>query len=228
MEDGIMKIQQTRWPNPVDRRPIGLRDQIVVRAIAAWLVRVGVKPNQVSVLGVGFSALSATCLLIAPTAEPAWGGILLIGAATFIAFRGLCNLCDGLMAIEGGLRTRSGEIFNDLPDRVSDVLVLVAAGYAVPVVGWGRELGWLAGLLAALTAYVRVLGAAAGAAQQFGGPMAKPQRMIVLGAACLAGAVESAAGQPAYALAGGLVVVAVGSAITIVRRAARIVRELEA
>jgi phosphatidylglycerophosphate synthase len=222
------EIRQMRRAGPMDRRPIGLRDRIWVRAIAAWLVRTRVKPNHISILGMGFSALSAACLLLAPAAEPIWRGVLFLGAAAFVPFRGLCNLCDGLMAIEGGLRTRSGEIFNDLPDRISDILVLAAAGYAIPEVAWGEELGWLAALLAALTAYVRVLGAAAGAAPQFCGPMAKPHRMVVLGAACLVAAVQSAAGQPGYAIAGGLVIVAAGGAVTVVRRTARIVRELEA
>jgi phosphatidylglycerophosphate synthase len=131
------------------------------------------------------------------------------------------------MAIEGGQRTPSGEIFNDLPDRVSDTLVLVATGYAVPATAWAPELGWLAALLAALTAYVRVLGAAAGAAQQFGGPMAKTHRMVVMGGAYLAAAVESAVGAPPCALVGGLAVVAVGSAITIVCRTVRVLRELD-
>lgn len=212
---------------PMNRRPIGLRDLSWLRAFAASLARAGLKPNHVSLLGMGFSALSAVCLLLAPSAGPLWGSALFIGAAGFIPFRGLCNLCDGLMAVESGLATKSGEIFNDLPDRVSDTLVLVTAGYAIPGGGWGHELGWLAALLAALTAYVRVLGAAAGGAQQFGGPMAKTHRMAVMGVACLATAVESAAGRPAWGIAGGLVVVAAGSAVTIVRRAARIIRELE-
>lgn len=212
----------------MDRRPISLRNLGWVRAIAARLVRVGVKPNHISLLGVGFAALSATCLVLVPAVESGWRSILFVGAAAFIPFRGLCNLCDGLMAIEGGLRTNSGEIFNDLPDRVSDTLFLVAAGYSLPNLTWTHELGWLAALLAALTAYVRVLGAAAGAAQQFGGPMAKTHRMVVMGGACLAAAVESAAGAPPGAIVGGLAVVAAGSAITIARRTARVLRELDA
>jgi CDP-diacylglycerol--glycerol-3-phosphate 3-phosphatidyltransferase len=111
---------------------------------------------------------------------------------------------------------------------VSDTLFLVAAGYSIPAVAWTHELGWLAALLAALTAYVRVLGAAAGAAQQFGGPMAKTHRMVVMGGACLAAAVESAAGAAPSAIVGGLAVVAAGSAITIARRTAGVLRELDA
>lgn len=200
-----------------------------MRILAGMLARAGLKPNHVSVLGVGFSALTAACLLhAATTVEPTWRSLLFLTAAGFIPLRGLCNLCDGLMAIEGGLRTRSGEIFNDLPDRVSDSLVLVAAGYALPATACGPALGWLAALLAALTAYVRVLGAAAGAPQQFGGPMAKTHRMLVLLAACVAAAAEALWGLPPRALGWSLLVVVVGCAITIARRTGRIIRELEA
>jgi phosphatidylglycerophosphate synthase len=212
----------------MDRRPISLRDLAWVRAIAAGLIQLGVKPNQISLLGVGFAALSAACLLLAPAAGTAWRSVLFIGATAFIAFRGLCNLCDGLMAIEGGQRTPSGEIFNDLPDRASDVLFLVAAGYSLPGVTWTHELGWLAALLAVLTAHIRVLGAASGAAQQFVGPMAKPHRMAVMGLACIAAAVESAMGAWPSAIVGGLAVVAAGSGITVARRTARVLQALDA
>lgn len=211
----------------IERRPVGLRDLAWVRAIAGRLVRLGLKPNQVSILGVGFAAISGACLFTVPAVEPGWRAVFFVGAAAFIPFRGLCNLCDGLMAIEGGQRTPSGEIFNDLPDRASDTVVLVAAGYAVPGVEWTRELGWLAALLAALTAYVRVLGAAAGAAHDFGGPMAKTHRMVVMGLACLAAAIQSAWGMPTSGIVAGLIVVAAGAVVTIARRTVHVVRELE-
>lgn len=205
----------------MDRRPVGLRDVAWVRTIAGWLARLGLNPNQVSILGVGFAAVSGACLFVAPKVEPVWRSVLFVGAAAFIPFRGLCNLCDGLMAIEGKQRTPSGEIFNDLPDRASDTMVLVAAGYAVPGVEWTRELGWLAALLAALTAYVRVLGAAAGAAHDFGGPMAKTHRMVVMGLACLVAAIQSAFGIAPSGIVAGLAVVAAGALGDCSRRGVR-------
>src|SRR5439155_982956 len=105
----------------------------------------------------------------------------------------LCNLLDGMVAIEGGLQSKSGDVFNEVPDRVSDALILVGAGYATaPALGlaWAGALGSAAALLAVLTAYVRALGAALGTGQDFRGPMAKPHRMAALTAACLAGAFE--------------------------------------
>ena len=91
-----------------------------------------------------------------------------------------------------------------------------------------RSLGWAAAVLALSVAYVRVLGGQAGAAQQFCGPMAKPQRMFTLTLACGWSAVEAVAGWPARAMPWALGLIVLGSAVTAVRRARRVVRELEA
>jgi phosphatidylglycerophosphate synthase len=138
----------------------------------------------------------------------------------------LCNLLDGLVAVEGGLGSRSGEVWNDLPDRIADPLLLVSAGYATGV-PFGPELGWSAGLLVVLTAYVRLLGAATGLPQRFTGPMAKPQRMAVLTVALLLGAVVVPWRLEGALLAAALALVVVGAALTVVRRTAALITELE-
>ena len=91
------------------------------------------------------------------------------------------------------MRSASGEIYNDLPDRISDGILLVAAGYAAPWPIFGPALGWSAALLAIITAYVRVLGGSSGLTQDFCGPMAKPHRMAVLTAACVFATFETRA-----------------------------------
>jgi phosphatidylglycerophosphate synthase len=178
-------------------------------------------------MNVVFAGMGGICLILVAISNPGWRVVLFIAAALSIPLRGLCNLCDGLMAVEGGLKTRSGEIFNDLPDRLSDSLLLVAAGYSITGVGWGRELGWAAALLAVLTAYVRVLGGSTGASQQFCGPMAKTQRMLVIMAACLIAALEAAVGWNLHAMVLALFVIIVGCVLTISQRTRRIVNELE-
>src|SRR5260370_23846239 len=94
-------------------------------------------------------------------------------------------MLDGMVGVEGGLQTKSGEVFNDLPDRIADALIFIGAGHAVHTLPYGMELGWIAALLAVFTAYVRMLGGAAGLAQSFAGPMAKQQRMALMTGACL-------------------------------------------
>ena len=87
-------------------------------------------------------------------------------------------------------------------------------------------------ILAALTAYVRLLGAASGTTQHFIGPMAKQQRMGLLTGVCLFAAVLALVnGQPQVVpltLTAGLGVIAFGSIGTCVRRLRRIVNDLNA
>ena len=132
-----------------------------------------------------------------------------------------------MVAIEGGLGSAAGELFNDFPDRISDVLILAPAGYSIGSVSWGSELGWVAAILAVLSAYARVLGASLGLGQDFSGPMAKPHRMAVLTAACLAAAIEAMASGGDMTFRVALSLIAAGSLVTIVRRTMRIVRQLQ-
>jgi phosphatidylglycerophosphate synthase len=132
-----------------------------------------------------------------------------------------------MLAVELGLKSKAGGVYNDLPDRISDALILVGAGYGAGG-DWGPALGWAAALLAVLTAYVRLLGGALGVTQDFGGPMAKQQRMAVLGAAAVGAAALAATDWSNRALVAGLAIIVVGCVVTVMRRTVRIVRELEA
>ena len=85
----------------------------------------------------------------------------------------LCNLFDGMVAVEGGKQSAIGSLYNEFPDHVADSLLIVGLGYAIGQ----SDLGWFAALAAALTAYVRVFGGSLGLTQSFMGPMAKQHRM---------------------------------------------------
>ena len=63
-----------------------------------------------------------------------WIGFVL--AAVCVQLRLLCNLLDGMVAIEGGKQSPTGMLYNEFPDRVADSLFLVALGYAAGC-GWG-------------------------------------------------------------------------------------------
>lgn len=216
-------------PERVTRRPIPSRGASWAILVTRRLQRAGVRPNQISVLGAVVAALAAACLILAGRTEDGTRIALLLIAAVAMPLRLLCNLLDGMLAVEGGLKTATGELYNELPDRLADLLILGGAGYAAGEIAWGPELGWTAATVALLTAYVRTLGAAAGASHHFVGPMAKPRRMHVLIAACLLSAVETAVGWPeGRVLAVALVAIVVGGVATIVRRLRRIAAELEA
>src|SRR3954454_12345998 len=136
-----------------ERRPLQSRDARWAKATAAFLVQRRVPPNAISIGSVVFAAIAGAALIFAKESV-----LLLVVAAIAIQLRLICNLLDGMVAVEGKLGSKSGEIYNDLPDRIADPLILVAAGYATPY----PFLGWCAGLLAVFTAYTRLLGAATG------------------------------------------------------------------
>jgi phosphatidylglycerophosphate synthase len=210
------------------RRALATRNARWARAFARWLGRAGIRPNSVSIAGVVFAlgACGAFCLVSEVT--PGCRTVLLLLAATTIQLRLLCNLLDGMLAVEEGFKSKTGDIYNDLPDRVADVLILVGAGAAMRHLPYGSTLGWLAALMAVFTAYVRLLGGSLGVTQHFIGPMAKQHRMFTLTIATLLSAVETMLGIPTRALRAGLALIVAGSMVTAWRRTRRIISEVEA
>lgn len=202
----------------LNRRPIATRSSAWAQRLASALARSSVTPNQISMLSVLFAGIGAALLVWAPT--PA--GLLL--CALCIQLRLICNLIDGMVAVEGGKGTATGRIYNEFPDRITDSLLIVALGYACGY-AW---LGWLGALLAVATAYVRVFGGSLGLAQDFRGPLAKAQRMAVLTVACIAAAAEQFWHTQRYVLIGAAVIIAAGSALTCVTRTRAIAAQLRA
>ncbi len=200
-----------------ERRPLNSRATAWAAAVTQRALQAGISPNQISVISIVFAALGAYALL--HPAQP----LAMLAAALCIQLRLLCNLIDGMVAVEGGQGTATGPLYNELPDRIADSLLLVAAGYAVGV----PAMGWLAALLAAITAYVRTLGGSLGLAQDFRGPQAKPQRMALLTVSCLLAMIESLlAPGDVYFLQLGLAIIIIGTAWTVVARTLAIAAEL--
>lgn len=209
------------------RRPLKTRELAWAKKSAVWLSSKTITPNQISIFSLGFATLAGICLLIIPHASGAAKWIFPLLAAVFIQARLLCNLLDGMVAVEGGKKTRSGELFNDIPDRFADAVILVGAGYAVTLVSWGGALGWCVALLAVITAYIRTLAVSMGAPANFQGPMAKPHRMALLTAACLFTIAEVFLGSQQYALLIALLFMLLGCIITIYRRIMTVYNYLE-
>ena len=208
---------------PSKRRPLRSRDRAWARWLAGRLAASGVRPNAISIASLASAGVAGAARYYASLLGPRMGAALLLLAALCIQLRLLCNLLDGMVAIEGGRASKSGEVFNELPDRLADLAVLVPVGYATSQV----FLGWSAGTLALLTAYVRALGVSAGARTDFCGPMAKPQRMAVMTVAALLAACEHLAGWPERSLVAALWIIVVGATITFLRRTSHVLRELE-
>lgn len=206
-----------------DRRPLASRDTSWARAVTRWLVRTSITPNQISMASMVAAALAGLCFWTGGIADGWQRAALFVLAALFCQLRLLCNLFDGLVAVEGGKQAADGPFWNEFPDRAADILILVGAG-----LGAGEPaLGWAAAAFAVLTAYVRELGRANGLAADFRGPMAKQHRMAVMTVAALA-----ATTAPLWPAAGMAVVVALwlviaGAIVTALRRAAGVIAGLK-
>ena len=86
-------------------------------------------------------------------------------------------MLDGMVALASGKASARGEILNDLPDRVSDVLIFAGVAHS----GWMNPIiGYWATIFALLTAYVGMFGQAVGVQREFSGMMSKPWRMVML------------------------------------------------
>ena len=211
-----------------DRRPIASRETAASKRLASWLARRGVRPNTISVAGMIAGIVAGGAFAATAWLEPAW--LFFVAAAGLIQLRLLANMLDGMVAVQTRQASPIGELFNEVPDRVSDAAILIGAGYASGAV---PELGYLAACVALFVAYVRAEGKVAGAAQEFCGPMAKPQRMFVATVAALYCGLTPRGWQPSipeYAdlgvMAAALAVIVVGGLWTAMRRLGRIARYL--
>lgn len=207
-----------------NRRPLASRDSGWARSIARRLSSADITPNQISMASMVMAGGAGTAFWLAGTAGGGQRVALLLVAALFCQLRLLCNLFDGMVAIEGGKQAPDGPFWNEFPDRVADILILVGAGYGVGL----PALGWAAAAFAVLTAYTRELGRACGLPADFSGPMAKPHRMAVITAAALLSLFEPLWRGDREVMVVALWIIAAGAALTAIRRAYRIVLALRA
>jgi phosphatidylglycerophosphate synthase len=209
-------------PEDLDnRRPLKVRDAAFAQRMAARLAVAKVSPDAISATSVAFAALGAAFVMTAGGLD-GWvlRAVILLLAAACIQARLLCNLLDGMVAVEHGRAGPAGPIWNELPDRIADVLLLAGAGYSAQAagIGGGAAVGWIAAVLAVLTAYVRELGRGLGQPADFSGPMAKQQRMATLTAFCGVSIFEPLWRGDGQMLFCGLLVILAGSLVTVIRR----------
>ncbi len=215
---------------PTERRPLASRQLASARKITAWLVARNISPNSISLAGVAFSLFCGLCCAGTNWTDDSTSRVLFILAAVFIQTRLLANLFDGMVAVASGKASRLGEVYNEVPDRVSDPLILIGTGFAA---GGSPSLGFVAAVLSVLVAYLRVFGNSIGARDLFLGPMAKQQRMATLTGACIYCALVPAGwfgglgsttwlGATSIALA----LITLGSVVTAGRRLQRIAMQI--
>lgn len=203
-------------PDLSARRPLKTRSSRWAAGLSRTLLAMGLRPNFVSSMSVVFASVAAVSFYLLSSGYLP-NAVFWILAAAGVQLRLLCNLMDGMLAVEGGLKTPNGDLYNEFPDRISDVLILASLGFAGGD-EWSRTLGWMCACGALTTACVRMHGATLLGSHDFRGPMAKPQRMAVVTFTCLLMAgleSTSLAFDPLRWILGGMLI---GIIITIIRR----------
>lgn len=165
-----------------DRRPIKTREKLWAKNLAVYLQRRGVTPNIISLFSILFAIFaSASFVVVFSVVSVLLKVVLFIFSAAMIQGRLICNLLDGMVAIEGRSRSAVGAVYNEVPDRVSDSMIFVAIGYGLSsYFSYAPSLAWCTAFMAVMTAYIRLLGGSVGLPQKFLGPMAKQHRMALL------------------------------------------------
>jgi phosphatidylglycerophosphate synthase len=213
----------------IERRPIATRNRKWAQDATAWLAARNVSPNAISVAGMCACIVGGIALGMTSIADYR---ILWIIAALGAQLRLTANMLDGMVAIASNRTSKTGELYNEVPDRISDAAVFIGAGFA-----WGGNvtLGYIATILAIFTAYVRAAGKIAGAPNEFCGPMAKQHRMLVITLICVYAAITPRSWQMITfnnsqigLMTLGLAVIITGCVITVIRRVGRIAHALGA
>ena len=212
----------------IDRRPIATRNRRWAQSATTWLASRNVSPNAISIAGMCACIVAGLSLGLTSVQ---YNRVFWLIAALGAQLRLTANMLDGMVALASGRASKVGELYNEVPDRISDAAVFIGAGYA-----WGGNvaLGYIATILAIFTAYVRAAGKIAGAPNEFAGPMAKQHRMLVITIACLYSVVVPRSCQILHlddfdmgVMSVALTVTIAGCVITVLRRFKRIARALK-
>ena len=167
-------IHRKRMPDyePTSRRPIAQIFRRTAEAATQLCVRWGIDPDTISYASMVAALAAALCFWKSQNSP-----VLLLVAPAFCYLRLWLNMLDGMVAIAASKASWRGEVLNDLPDRVSDVIIFAGVAHS----GWMNPiLGYWAAIFALLAAYVGIFGQAIGGRREFGGWMSKPWRMVAL------------------------------------------------
>lgn len=170
------------------RRAVSTRNANFAKKTAQALAAGHISPNQISLASIFFAGLSLGAYWMAE--NNSW---YLVLAVVFIQGRLLCNLFDGMVAIEYNKKSKVGDLYNEVPDRISDTLILFGVGYYCRHFSYAMDLAWAAIFLSTMTAYIRVFGSSLIKKHYFIGPMAKQHRMFTVSVASLLAIVWPAA-----------------------------------
>ncbi|WNI14681.1 phosphatidylinositol phosphate synthase [Actinacidiphila sp. ITFR-21] len=193
----------------------------VLTPFAAFLIRKGVSPDAVTLIGT--AGVVAGALAFYPRGEFFWGTVVI----TLFVFS---DLVDGNMARQMGRSSRWGAFLDSTLDRVADGAVF--GGLALWYAGGGNDLVLCAVSIFCLASgqvvsYTKARGEAIGLPVNVNGLVERSERLVITLVLCGLSGFHRTFGVPGiqWLLPIALWVVAVGSLITLVQRVVTVRRE---
>jgi CDP-diacylglycerol--glycerol-3-phosphate 3-phosphatidyltransferase len=192
----------------------------VLTPFAAFLLRRGVSPDAVTLIGTG--GVVAGALVFYPRGEFFWGTVVI----TLFVFS---DLVDGNMARQAGVSSRWGAFLDSTLDRVADSAIF--GGLALWYAGKGNDLVLCAVAIFCLASgqvvsYTKARGESIGLPVNVNGLVERAERLVISLVACgLAGLHKFGVPWIQWLLPAALWIVAVGSAVTLGQRVVTVRRE---
>jgi CDP-diacylglycerol--glycerol-3-phosphate 3-phosphatidyltransferase len=154
----------------------------VAEVIVSPLARIGMTPNMATLLGLLLNAVAAAIIAFGNLRV---GGVMLL-------FAGLFDMVDGALARIRNQKTTFGAFLDSTLDRYSEGIVLLgvivfALSIQTPTVRtWIVVLAYIAALSSLMVSYARARAEGLGMSLK-SGLMARPERVLVLGAGLIIG-----------------------------------------
>ncbi len=143
------------------------------RLLEPWVAaaaRLGLSPDQVSVLAFVAAVLAAVAFAVA---EPAF----YIAGALLVLLNGWFDLVDGALAREQEIASDGGDLLDHVLDRYADIAVI--AGFTAGIDAYA--LGFLAVTGVLMTSYLGTQIQAVGIGREYGGILGRADRLALMG-----------------------------------------------
>ncbi|GAA0505435.1 archaetidylinositol phosphate synthase [Halorubrum aquaticum] len=143
------------------------------RLLGPWVAaadRIGLSPDQVSVLAFVAALLAAGAFAVADPAFYVLGSLLVL-------LNGWLDLVDGALARDQGVDSDGGDLLDHVLDRYADIAVI--AGFTAGIDAYA--LGFLAVTGVLMTSYMGTQIQAVGIGREYGGLLGRADRLALMG-----------------------------------------------
>lgn len=180
--------------------------QRAIKPIKEMCIKYHISPDLLNVAAVVVAVLIGYLLFTSRT-HPL--SLIIIPLLVFI--RLTFNALDGMVARDTGVTSAIGEVHNEVLDRVSDIIIILALGWSGQC---NAMLTAIASSTMLLSSYIGIVSKAVGGPRIYKGIMCKPDRMIIIGLMALVGVWI----HTSVVWNTGLLIILVGTVITCIQR----------